>query len=134
MIELPYPAKILWPNGRGHFMKKHREFAKHKEWAYHAGLAADVHRANWPLRVSWSATFYPKTRNVVDRDNAAASLKSYQDGLAAAMAIDDNRFDNPTIHFAEPVRNGKVVIVIGEGEKPALSPGNLVGDSATGGA
>lgn len=120
LIELPYPAKILWPNGRGHHMAKHREFKKHKLWAYGA-MKAEIfqipgpERQPPPERIRWSATFYPKTKHAPDKDNAAASLKAYQDGIAAAMQIDDSRFDNPTIHFAEPVRNGRVVVVLGEG-------------------
>lgn len=118
MIELPLPAKILWPNGRGHHMAKHRAFREHKRWAYLAtvalfhrealkGLAFKAHK---PLR--WSVTVYPKTRNRIDRDNALSSLKAYQDGMALAMGLDDRDFETPTLHFAEPVKNGRVVIVL----------------------
>lgn len=114
MIELPFPAKVLWPNGRpGHWAQVRREFKKHKEWAHMAALAA---RCGVPaIPVSWSATFYPKTAHRIDADNASASLKAYQDGLAAAFGIDDRDFRAPIIHFAEPVKGGRVVIVIGEG-------------------
>jgi crossover junction endodeoxyribonuclease RusA len=112
VIELPFPAKILWPNGRGHHMKKHREFQKHKGWAW-AALCADRSYAYEGGRVRWSVTFYPKTRNEIDDDNARGSLKAYQDGLAKALGIDDTLFDAPTIHFAEPVKGGKVVVVLG---------------------
>lgn len=122
MIELPFPAKILWPNGRGHWAARNRAFQAHKQWAWAMGRAAGVHGyvqldpAKPPEpRVRWSATFYPKTRHKIDRDNAAASLKAYQDGLAQAMGLNDSAFENPTIHFAEPVKHGKVVIVLGEG-------------------
>lgn len=113
MIELPFPAKILWPNGRGHHMAKHREFQKHKLWAYHAMLA---HGGSAALtvahRIQWSVTFYPKTRHAVDDDNARASLKAYQDGLAAAIGVDDAIFAAPTVHFGEPIKGGKIVVVI----------------------
>jgi crossover junction endodeoxyribonuclease RusA len=116
-VELPYPAKILWPNGRGHHMAKHREFQKHKKWA-HLALRAELGPDFKPLEhalIVWSATFYPKTRHKVDDDNARASLKAYQDGLAAALGVNDILFAAPRIHFAEPVKNGRVVISIGEG-------------------
>jgi len=116
-IELPFPAKVLWPNGRTRsHMFRHREFKKHKDWAYWA-VKAILPPCFHPVlekRVSWSATFYPKTRNVIDKDNAAASLKSFQDGIALALGINDTLFDNPTIHFAEPSKPAKVVILIGE--------------------
>lgn len=115
-IELPYPAKILWPNGRGHHMAKHREFQKHKQWAWaatraHAGIGL---RGIFARPIRWSVTFYPKTRHAVDDDNARASLKAYQDGIAAALGVDDKFFAAPLIRFAEPVKNGRVVVVLGE--------------------
>lgn len=120
MIELPFPAKILWPNGRGHHMAKHREFKKHKAWAYLAtkGFLAGSFDGSldgfFDHPIAWSATFYPKTANAIDDDNARASLKAYQDGIAAALGIDDKNFSAPTVRFAEPVKHGRVVIVIGE--------------------
>ncbi len=115
LIELPWPAKILWPNGRGHWAAKHREFQKHKQWAFLAAKAVHPDMERWANgRLQWSVTFYPKTKHPIDRDNAIASLKAYQDGLADAMFVNDSLFDIPTIHFAEPVKNGRVVIVLGE--------------------
>lgn len=111
MIELPFPAKILWPNGRGHHMAKHRAFQKHKTWAW-AALAADRTYAYYGGRVRWSVTFYPKTRNAVDDDNARGSLKAYQDGFAKALGIDDALFEAPTVRFGEPVKGGKIVVVL----------------------
>jgi crossover junction endodeoxyribonuclease RusA len=110
LIELPFPAKILWPNGRGHHMAKHREFQKHKGWAKLATMAAAGRNFVPGGRVCWSATFYPKTRHPIDDDNARSSLKAYQDGIAAALGINDRHFDAPAIHFAEPVKGGKVVV------------------------
>lgn len=111
MIELPFPAKILWPNGRGHHMSKHRAFKNHKAWAW-AALCADQTFAYKGGAVRWSVTFYPKTRNAIDDDNARASLKAYQDGFAKALGIDDVLFTAPTIQFGEPVKGGKVVVVL----------------------
>jgi crossover junction endodeoxyribonuclease RusA len=112
-IELPFPAKILWPNGRGHHMAKHRAFQAHKGWAWAAATAelGPGYRYTGE-RVQWSATFYPKTRNEIDEDNAAAALKAYQDGLAKALGVNDRIFARPAIHFGEPVKGGKVVVTI----------------------
>jgi crossover junction endodeoxyribonuclease RusA len=110
-IELPFPGKILWPNGRGNHFAKHREFKKHKQWAWGAAKAA-----RWfaPAEggVKWAVTLYPKTANRIDRDNALASLKAYQDGIAEAMGLNDADFETPSLQFAEPVKNGKVVVRI----------------------
>lgn len=114
-IELPYPAKILWPNGRGHWAVKSKAFKQHKQWAETMGVA--YRGPLWfPVanpsvkRIDWRVTFYPKTRHPVDDDNARASLKAYQDGFALAFGIDDKFFNAPTVVFGEPVRGGKVVV------------------------
>lgn len=112
MIELPFPAKVLWPNGRTKsFHFKNREFQKHKSWARNATLAA--YRGYRPDgAISWLVTVYPKTRHPIDKDNASASLKAYQDGIASALQIDDSQFDTPVIQFGEPVKDGKFVIIL----------------------
>lgn len=111
MIELPFPAKILWPNGRGHHMAKHRAVKSHRGWAYAATLACPQRPApGVPVQLSF--TVYPKTRNAIDPDNALAAMKSYIDGIADALKTDDSKFKLPRIQFGEPVKNGKVVIGI----------------------
>lgn len=88
MIELPFPDKILWPNGRGHHMAKHRAFQKHKTWAW-AALCADRNYAHAGGRVRWSVTFYPKTRNAIDDDNARASLTYMSGSMAVERGFAD---------------------------------------------
>jgi len=112
LIELPFPDKILWPNGRGHRMAKFRAFKKHKHWGFCGALHAygrDA-RAGDTRRVDWSVTIHPKTRNVIDRDNAHASLKAYADGIAQALGVDDNLFNTPSLTFGEPIKGGLVII------------------------
>lgn len=108
MIELPYPAKILWPNGRGHHMAKHRANVKHKTWAHFAAQEVGLVAPEGRFRLV--ATFHPKTRHKVDSDNASASLKAYQDGIAAYLKIDDSAFAEPKIEFGEPIKGGRVFI------------------------
>ncbi len=111
-IVLPFPDKILWPNGRGHHMAKHRAFQKHKQWAFAAARAGGLSiPPRMPFR--WTVTFYPKTSHPIDDDNARASLKAYQDGIAAALCVDDKLFAAPRVLFGEPVKGGQVVVTIG---------------------
>lgn len=112
MIELPFPDKILWPNGRGHHMAKHRAFQKHKMWAFGAAMA-ELRGAKADGPVSWSVTVHPKTRHPVDDDNARASLKAYQDGIAQALGIDDKHFKAPALSFGEPIKGGLFRVTIG---------------------
>lgn len=114
MLELPFPAKVLWPNGRGHHMVRHRAFQKHKDWAHKAALEIlpPCFRHNGdPIQLSY--TVYPKTRNAIDADNAVAAMKAYQDGIALALKADDSTFATPLLRFAEPVKHGRVVVTIG---------------------
>jgi len=113
MIELPFPAKILWPNGRGHHMAKHRAFQKHKMWAYGAAKAATDRGAVISTPVQWTVTVYPKTRNAIDDDNIRGSLKAYQDGIAQAFGVDDKNFAAPRIVVGNPVKGGLFVVTLG---------------------
>lgn len=111
-LDLPFPAKILWPNGRGHHMRRHSAAKKHKGWAKVAAFAAR-HDAPAGERLRLVATFYPKPAGPMpDKDNAGASLKAYQDGIAAALGVDDRHFEQPVVLFAGRVPYGKVVIEV----------------------
>jgi crossover junction endodeoxyribonuclease RusA len=111
MIALPFPDKILWPNGRGHRMAKHRAFQKHKQWAYWGtldALPADIRMVLGPIRLRYTIT--PKTAHPIDRDNCIAAMKAYQDGIALALGVDDSVFETPEIAFAEPKKPGGVEV------------------------
>lgn len=104
---LPFPDKVLWPNGRTRqWGAKYRIGKAHREWARLATLAAKAPKADPEGRVSIAITVHPKTRNAVDADNASASFKNYADGIADALGVDDRTFDTPSITFAEPVKGG----------------------------
>jgi hypothetical protein len=116
MIELPFPPASLSGHNKGHWRSKSDIVARHREWAMKAALAARS-QLRIPLADSSdiyvSATFYPPDRRG-DRVNYPGRLKPYWDGIADALGVNDRRF-LPSYHFAEPVKNGRVVIVIGEG-------------------
>lgn len=104
VVQLPFPHKILWPNGgEGNKFAKAREKKKHKQWAYMATLAAlgglkyEPTGNKIPIRLTISSK--PKGPEC-DRDNAVAALKSYLDGIAMAMGINDKAFDAPVVHFS----------------------------------
>lgn len=112
-IILPFPDKILWPNGRGHWAAKNRAFQKHKEWARLATLSAIPRCFRWngePVKLRITIT--PKTRHPIDRDNCVAAMKAYVDGVSAALVVDDQHFLVPEITFAEPCKPGAVEIAL----------------------
>lgn len=111
-LTLPYPHKALWPNGRPHWAEKAREAKKHKQWAWAAVKARNgLSVADGPVPIH--VTVYPKPKGPApDKDNVIASLKAYQDGIAAAIGIDDKHFAAPTVSFSD-VRSGQFVIEVG---------------------
>lgn len=114
-IELPFPDKILWPNGRGHHMARHRAFKKHKQWAHDATLAAiprDLRTIPGPIRLRYTITPKARTSRAIDKDNAVAAMKAYQDGIALALAVDDGTFATPEINFRKPHGHGAVEVVL----------------------
>jgi hypothetical protein len=111
LIELPWPPASLSGHNTGNWRDKREAVAKHRDWAEKATLAVrPVVPEKGDIRVS--ATFYPPNRRG-DRVNFPGRIKPYWDGIADALGVNDSRF-LPAFHFAEPVKNGRVVIVIGE--------------------
>lgn len=112
-LTLPFPDKILWPNGRGHRMAKARatKIARTAAW----GLALEQIGASKPawarVRLSW--TIHPKTANKLDDDGPPAALKAFRDGIADALKIDDRNFQ-ATYTIAEPIKGGLVKVTIEE--------------------
>jgi crossover junction endodeoxyribonuclease RusA len=112
-IELPWPHKILWPNGRTRsYYFRNAEFQKHKAWAWAAAKEAKLVAPDGRIPILF--TFCPKpTGQAPDKDNALASAKAYADGIAKAMGVDDRLFD-PDVAIGE--RGGIVRVSIGGGE------------------
>ncbi|ANC85446.1 hypothetical protein [Sphingomonas sp. NIC1] len=116
MIELPYPHKALWPNGRPHFLTKSRETRKHRQWARAAALADRTRPEAFRQLV---ITVYPKPRGPLpDKDNASAAAKAYQDGIADAYGINDRDLAEPRIQFGERCQHGKFVIGFADDARP----------------
>ena len=97
IISLPYPDRILSPNGRGHWATVARAKKKAREgasWATisEAGSKAKLAPYAAQERVDVALWFYPPDNRRRDADNALASMKAALDGIADALGIDDSRF------------------------------------------
>lgn len=117
-IILPWPRRVLWPNGRPHWAAKAEAITAARAAAWEAAILAawdqgqssatiDLTRAEIPLEV----TFHPSANRRFDKDGAISACKSYFDGLADALGVDDHVF-SATPHRGEKVPGGQVVIVI----------------------
>lgn len=122
MIELPWPPASLsghsgggWKRG-GHWRAKAAITAKHREWARKAVLAAGVPQLTKTGDIRVIVTFYPPNRRG-DRVNFPNRMKPYFDGIADALKVNDSRF-LPSYHFAEPVKNARVVVAIDDLARP----------------
>lgn len=115
-VDLPYPHKDLWPNGRAHYHAKARATKAHRERAslatieaLQSGAIADLHKLPIPIKI----IVHPKSRGPLpDRDNVVASAKSLIDGIAHRLGINDIAFATPVVEFSTP-REGRFVIEVG---------------------
>ena len=110
VIRLPWPAKELSPNARLHWAAK----AKHTKaarttayWLTEASGALVEGDGAIPLRI----TFRAPDKRQRDRDNCISACKSYMDGIADALAVNDRRFE-PTYAWGEPVKGGAVEVAL----------------------
>jgi crossover junction endodeoxyribonuclease RusA len=114
VIELPFPPSVLNPNNKNgkHWATTNAAKAKYRNdcWV----LAMQSSRGYVPPDgpIALRLTFVqPPNRRRADVDNLLASCKAGIDGLAAALKVDDSRFEPMTIcrAFGRP---GKVVVEV----------------------
>lgn len=117
-VDLPYPAKALHPNGRPHPQEKAREVKRHRAWGNHAALAVlpvnhpAVFAGDHLLPVHIAVT--GKSRGpMLDRDAVISASKSYLDGIADRIGVNDRRFMAPTVEFIGRSKTGGFTITIG---------------------
>jgi crossover junction endodeoxyribonuclease RusA len=120
-ITLPWPAKELSPNARGHWAKmarfkkgarEHAHWVAKKEgwWTVGENYYIDSKTGHYevsPLVIT--ITFCPPDNRRRDLDNAIASFKSAQDGIADALGIDDSRW-SVSYAWGDVVKGGRVVV------------------------
>jgi hypothetical protein len=117
MIVLPFPAKVLWPNGRTRNIRfRAAAFKAARTEAAWAAKAAGVRVCDSPIPVH--IIVKPKAKGPApDADNCVAACKAYLDGIASALGINDRHFAAPTVTVS-PERTGQFIITIGQGEQP----------------
>lgn len=116
-ITLPWPDRKLSPNARLHWRAKVGPKQDAKRQAAWLTAAAPGYRevrsalASTEGKIPVKVTFYPPDRRHRDDDNMVGSFKSWRDGIADALHIDDRRFQ-PEYHFADPERPGRIEVAL----------------------
>lgn len=115
-VWLPWPDKVLSPNGRAHHMTRAKATKLARTLAWGRTLEAlngrEPRLPDGPIPVK--VTFVPsRKRRGYDHDNAEASIKSFRDGIADALRVNDTRFRTTYKHEPWNVPSG-VLFEIGE--------------------
>ena len=115
-VELPWPPRELNPNAHVHWTRsaeaKQTAKAQGCYLTLEAGVKDLVYRM--PDNIQASYTFHPPDKRKLDIDNFLASMKHYQDGVCAALGIDDSRIKRTVIEWGAVVKGGKVVLRLEE--------------------
>lgn len=110
LVDLPWPNKLLWPNGsRGNHRAVAGQKKRHRQWAHLATLEAQGgQEAFAPRKIVLHVHAKPRGP-LPDKDNCIAAYKAFQDGIADALALDDATFPLPTVEFSAD-RDGRFVV------------------------
>lgn len=116
-VVLPWPDKLLWPNG-----SEGNRFAKtaaRKAARHAASWAAIEARQRYGLpqfgegKIPVKLLVYAKPKGPLpDEDNCTASIKVQLDAIAEQIGVNDRRFLSPVVEFCAP-RDGHMEIEIG---------------------
>lgn len=110
-IFLPWPDRRLSPNSRQHWASLARAKKSAKRTAYYTALEAGLGKiAAETITVRYS--FYPPDRRTYDRDNLIARMKAGQDGIAAAIGVDDGLWVTEYDLMGPVEKNGMVKVDI----------------------
>jgi crossover junction endodeoxyribonuclease RusA len=113
IVKLPYPDKVIWPNGRTLNRKyKSASVKAHRGWAHSAALGAK-HGQQFTAPVTVRLVVYPKARGPLpDQDNCIAACKAYLDGIADAIGINDRDFTAPVVEYGDRTKRGDFVLEV----------------------
>lgn len=118
IVDLPYPHKLLWPNGsRGTHRAVAGQKKKHFDWALLAACEASpeqrqaIRRMQAPIPITITVCG-KRAGRLPDRDNCSAAAKVYLDAIARKLDIDDRYFDAPKVRFADE-RTSRFIIEVG---------------------
>lgn len=94
-LPLPWPPRDLHPNSRVHWGRRARAAKLCRTIAAGTALAAGIRRGDpdIPSRLKVTAVFFPPDNRRRDIDGMLSSIKSYLDGIADVIGIDDSKWE-----------------------------------------
>lgn len=108
-VVLPWPARVLSPNARAHWAVKRRAVQEARRFAHAEAFYKSQGARATPLgKIEYRCSFYPPDRRARDEDNLVASMKSYLDGVADALRVNDAKFHLLEPFVGEPCKPGRV--------------------------
>ncbi len=116
-IELPFPPAALNPNRKSgrHWAQTHAAKASYRDACWALALQELSRQRGWLAPagdIALTLTFVQPDKRRRDRDNLLAASKSGLDGLAAALKVDDSRFEPVTISRVFGAKPGAVIVEI----------------------
>ncbi len=114
-IELPWPPRELHPNARIHWSRRAKAAKQCRALGWGMTLTAGVRRSDpdIPQALKVTAVFSPPDNRRRDADGMLSSIKSYLDGIADVLGVDDSKFEI-AIRREQPVKGGAVRIELEE--------------------
>ena len=114
-VDVPWPSRMLSPNGRANPFALARVKRLAKSFAATATREAIAGRAvAYPVgvRLRYDIVTRPKCRRNRDDDNTVAMLKASLDGIAQALGVDDSQFQLGSVTEGEKSTRPHVLITL----------------------
>ncbi len=114
-VTLPFPAPELFPNRRNgqHWGKTNNAKEAAKDAAFWLTKQAMNGYTPPDGYIPLSVVFVTPTRHRRDWDGMAGAFKAAQDGIAAALGIDDSRFKPVLVDWVEGSKPGACIVAVG---------------------
>lgn len=116
-VQIPWPDKLLWPNGgrsNYHAVSGAKKKAKHAaSWATIEARKKSEPFAHDGMEIPVTLVVHAKPFGPMpDKDNCVAACKVQLDAIAKEIGVNDRHFAAPIVQFASP-RDGKIIVVLG---------------------
>lgn len=113
-IELPFPPASLSPNRKNgrHWGATHAAKVSYRETCWALALQAARGYVAPDGDIALKVTFVQPDKRHRDRDNLLAASKAALDGVAAALKVDDSRFEPVTVSRVFGTKPGALIVEV----------------------